>query len=138
MQNLRDAPTKRPLRVQHRVSLDELDELEGLRGLKDPPLDDLPVHRVARWIAPPRPPPWRNPRKGRDQILPSGNPGLTDLKPHVRGEPEDDGVVDDVERPVEGAEGQPRRPLQPRRGRLEDAQAGQRPRRAGLRWVGWL
>ncbi len=26
------------------------------------------------WIAPPRPPPWRNPRKGRDQILPSGNP----------------------------------------------------------------
>ena len=27
------------------------------------------------WIAPPRPPPWRNPRKGRDQILPSGNHG---------------------------------------------------------------
>ena len=27
------------------------------------------------WIAPPRPPPWRNPRKGRDQILPSGNLG---------------------------------------------------------------
>ena len=25
------------------------------------------------WIAPPGPPPWRNPRKGRDQILPSGN-----------------------------------------------------------------
>ena len=25
------------------------------------------------WIALPRPPPWRNPRKGRDQILPSGN-----------------------------------------------------------------
>ena len=25
------------------------------------------------WIAPTRPPPWRNPRKGRDQILPSGN-----------------------------------------------------------------
>ena len=25
------------------------------------------------WIAPPRPPPWRNPRKGRDQILPTGN-----------------------------------------------------------------
>ena len=25
------------------------------------------------WIAPPRPPPWRNPRKGRDQILRSGN-----------------------------------------------------------------
>ena len=24
------------------------------------------------WIAPPRPPPWCNPRKGRDQILPSG------------------------------------------------------------------
>ena len=22
-----------------------------------------------RWIAPPRPPPWRNPRKGRDKIL---------------------------------------------------------------------
>ena len=28
------------------------------------------------WIAPPRPPPWRNPRKGRDKILPSGNHGL--------------------------------------------------------------
>ena len=27
------------------------------------------------WIATPRPPPWRNPRKGRDQILPSGNLG---------------------------------------------------------------
>ena len=26
-------------------------------------------------IAPPRPPPWRNPRKGRNQILPSGNLG---------------------------------------------------------------
>ena len=25
------------------------------------------------WIVPPRPPPWHNPRKGRDQILPSGN-----------------------------------------------------------------
>ena len=27
------------------------------------------------WIAPTHPPPWRNPRKGRDQILPSGNTG---------------------------------------------------------------
>ena len=27
------------------------------------------------WIAPQRPPPWRNPRKRRDQILPSGNLG---------------------------------------------------------------
>ena len=27
------------------------------------------------WIAPPHPPPWRNPRKGRDQILLSGNLG---------------------------------------------------------------
>ena len=27
------------------------------------------------WIAPPHTPPWRNPRKGRDQILPSGNLG---------------------------------------------------------------
>ena len=27
------------------------------------------------WIAPPRPPPWRNPRKGRDQILYSGSTG---------------------------------------------------------------
>ena len=25
------------------------------------------------WIAPPHPPPWRNPRKGIDPILPSGN-----------------------------------------------------------------
>ena len=25
------------------------------------------------WIVPPRPPPWHDPRKGRDQILPSGN-----------------------------------------------------------------
>ena len=31
---------------------------------------------IAKWIAPPRPPPWRNPRKGRDQMLPSGNPPL--------------------------------------------------------------
>ena len=30
------------------------------------------------WIAPPRPPPWRNPRKGRDQILPSGNLDVND------------------------------------------------------------
>ena len=30
------------------------------------------------WIAPPRPPPWRNPRKGRDQILPSGNLGASE------------------------------------------------------------
>ena len=28
------------------------------------------------WIAPPHPPLWRNPRKGRDQILPSGNLGF--------------------------------------------------------------
>ena len=28
------------------------------------------------WIAPPRPPPWHNPRKGRDPILPSGNTGM--------------------------------------------------------------
>ena len=28
------------------------------------------------WIAPPHPPPWRNPRKGRDQILPCGNHAL--------------------------------------------------------------
>ena len=28
------------------------------------------------WIVPPRSPPWHNPRKGRDQILPSGNTGL--------------------------------------------------------------
>ena len=33
------------------------------------------------WIAPPRPPPWRTPRKGRDQILPSGN---TDHHHHER------------------------------------------------------
>ena len=25
------------------------------------------------WTVPPCPPPWLNPRKGRDQILPSGN-----------------------------------------------------------------
>ena len=38
------------------------------------------------WIAPPRPPPWRNPRKGRDQILPSANqPRETStLVEHVR------------------------------------------------------
>ena len=28
--------------------------------------------------APTRPPPWRNPREGRDQILPSGNLGIRD------------------------------------------------------------
>ena len=27
------------------------------------------------WIVPPRPPPWRNPRNGRHQILPCGNLG---------------------------------------------------------------
>ena len=27
------------------------------------------------WIAPQRPPPWHNQRKGRDKILPSGNTG---------------------------------------------------------------
>ena len=27
-------------------------------------------------LAPPSPPPWHNPRKGRDQILPSGNTDL--------------------------------------------------------------
>ena len=32
------------------------------------------------WIAPPRPPPWRNPRKGRDPILPSGNHGRKEAK----------------------------------------------------------
>ena len=30
-----------------------------------------------RWIWHPRPTPWHNPRKGRDQILPSGNTGVT-------------------------------------------------------------
>ena len=34
------------------------------------------------WIAPPRPPPWRNPRKGRNQILLSGN---TDVRSLVEG-----------------------------------------------------
>ena len=42
-------------------------------------------HKVARWqhlipfFASPHPPPWRNPRKGRDQILLSGN--LADATP---------------------------------------------------------
>ena len=31
------------------------------------------------WIAPPRPPPRRNPRKGRDQILPSSNLDLDEF-----------------------------------------------------------
>ena len=35
------------------------------------------------WIAPPHPPPWRNPRKERDQILPSGNHAATDCV-HIR------------------------------------------------------
>ena len=38
------------------------------------------------WIAPPRPPPWRNPRKGRDQTLPSGNLDCTHRLGEVRGE----------------------------------------------------
>ena len=39
------------------------------------------------WIAPPRPPPWSNPRKGRDQILPSGNHicRVVTEKPHLTG-----------------------------------------------------
>ena len=32
------------------------------------------------WIAPPCPPPWHNPRKGRDQILPSGNTDSEDTR----------------------------------------------------------
>ena len=50
------------------------------------------------------------------------------LEAHVGGEPEYDRVVDDVERAVEGAERQPRRPLQPRLAGLQDAAraAGQR------------
>ena len=36
------------------------------------------------WIAPPRPPPWRNPRKGRDQILPSGNLACIDMAMALR------------------------------------------------------
>ena len=40
------------------------------------------------WIAPPRPPPWPNPRKGRDQILPSGNlvynPNIPNLRSAVQ------------------------------------------------------
>ena len=36
------------------------------------------------WIAPPRPPPRRNPRKGRDPILPSGNTvRIKDFLPRV-------------------------------------------------------
>ena len=37
------------------------------------------------WIAPPGTPPWRNPRKGRDQILPSGNLVTQDGRPFVCG-----------------------------------------------------
>ena len=49
------------------------------------------IIRVARWqnliasfpwIAPPRPPPWGNPRKGRDQILPSGDLAAAMGRPH--------------------------------------------------------
>ena len=64
--------------------------------------------------------------------LPQTNLNLSDLEPHVRRQPEDDCVVDDVERAVEGAEGQPGRPLQPRLRRIQDAAAGQRPRGTGL------
>ena len=42
----------------------------GPSGLKDYGSTTL---RCKIWIAPPHPPPCRNPRKGRDQILPSGN-----------------------------------------------------------------
>ena len=40
------------------------------------------------WIAPPRPPPWRNPRKGRDQISPSGNLEGRGLRRRAGGRPE--------------------------------------------------
>ena len=63
----------------------------------------------------------------------SRNPNL---KPHVRRQPEDHGVVDDVERPVEGAEGEPGRPLQLHVGRVEDAAAGERPRGSSLEAIG--
>ena len=44
-----------------------------------------PLRYAAKYdpFAPHRPPPWRNPRKGRDQILPSGN---TDLSQEFRRE----------------------------------------------------
>ena len=48
------------------------------------------------WIAPPRPPPWCNPRKGRDQILLSGNTDLHSLL-GVHGE---EGGVDAGDVPV--------------------------------------
>ena len=35
----------------------------------------IALQNLIPWIAPPCPPPWRNPRKRRDQILPSGNLG---------------------------------------------------------------
>ena len=38
------------------------------------------------WIAPPHPPPWLNPRKGRDQILPSGKLGSR-ISAALRNEP---------------------------------------------------
>ena len=54
--------------------LEQVHPLVGLLRVRTghrPPVDI--TFRVARWpcswIAPPRPPPWRNPRKGRDQIL---------------------------------------------------------------------
>ena len=40
------------------------------------------------WIGPPRSPPWRNPRKGRDHILPSGNLATTSAATATAATPE--------------------------------------------------
>ena len=36
------------------------------------------------WIAPPRPPPWRNPRKGRDQICHLATLNLCSMRRELR------------------------------------------------------
>ena len=45
------------------------------------------------WIAPPCPPPWRNPRKGRDQILPSGNLANRGRSDAAAADPDSDVVI---------------------------------------------
>ena len=41
----------------------------------------------------PHPPPWRNPRKGRDQILPSGNldEGRKDMRTELKAQGQENG-----------------------------------------------
>ena len=51
---------------------------QGCQMAKFDPFLSLDCAPTPSTLAPPPSPPWRDPRRGRDQILPSGNPGYND------------------------------------------------------------